>query len=207
MTGPLDTNIGKQAISTLNRESHLNVIFFVNCRSTDNAAIYDKVIADNGEPESINDKRTLCILLARSLSIVVETFRSKFFSFNDLDALEEMVQFSRDISWIIFKVVTEKCGIQYAKYNPRTLVFFPLIQQARQYKIHSILCHILSMLSELKEIKYFQKCKQVGVLNHFLTTLQPSRFFLDKFLLKHQHFHEVLPPRPKPVRKYMQKYY
>ena len=169
--------------------------------------MYKKVIADDGELESINDKRTLCILLAKSLSSVVETFRSKIFSFNDLDALEEMVRFSRDISYIIFKVVTEKCGIHCAKFDPRAMVFFPLIREARQFEIHSILCHILSMLSELKAMKCFQKCKRVGVLNHFLITLQPSRFFLDKFLLKHQHFHEVLLPRPKPARKYTQKYY
>ena len=169
--------------------------------------MYKKVIADDGELESLNDKHTLCILLTKGLLNQIESFRGKIFSFNDLDRLEEMVRFCREIGNIMFRVVTETCGIKVRCFDPRQMVFFPFIRQARQFEIHSLLCHMLSMLSKLKSLKYFQSCPKVGILNSFVTTLQPSRLFLDKFLLGNANFHALLPPKPKPQRRYYQKYY
>ena len=51
--------------------------------------VYVKVVADDGQPENLKDKRTLCILLTKSLLSVLETFRSKILSFDDLECLEE----------------------------------------------------------------------------------------------------------------------
>ena len=173
----------------------------------DNAAIYRKVIADDGQLESLNDKRTHCILLTNALLSVLESFRSKIFSFNDLEELEKMVKFTRQIMFIMHKVVTESCNVEFPSYSPQHGVFFPLIRMARQFEIHSLLCYKASLLTELKKNKYFKACQKIGVLNNFALTLQPSRFFLDEYLVKTSHFHHVLPPKPKPERKYSQKYY
>ena len=53
--------------------------------------MYRKVIADDGDLESMNDKRTMCMLLTKALLNILETFRAKIFSFSDIDRLEEMV--------------------------------------------------------------------------------------------------------------------
>ena len=89
--------------------------------------MYKKVIADNGEPESVNDKRTLCILLTKALEKVIESFRSKIFGFEDLEKLEDIVSFTRNISLIMYNVVSGSCGIACAELDPRHAVFFSLI--------------------------------------------------------------------------------
>ena len=177
------------------------------CRRTDNAAVYVKVVADDGQPESLNDKRTLCILLTKSLLSVLETFRSKILSFDDLECLEEILKFCRGITQVMYKAVTELCGLTLAEYCPMHPVFFPLIRQARQFEIHSILCYMACILTQTKKMRYFETCQKVSVLNKYVLTLQPSRYFLDDYLVKHPHFHCTLPPKPKPRRKYEQKYY
>ena len=72
--------------------------------------MYRKVIADDGDLESMNDKRTMCMLLTKALLNMLETFRSKIFSFCDIDRLEEMVHFRCYIKNIVYKAVTEVCG-------------------------------------------------------------------------------------------------
>ena len=47
--------------------------------------MYRKVIADDGDLESMNDKRTMCMLLTKALLNILETFRLKIFSFSDID--------------------------------------------------------------------------------------------------------------------------
>ena len=84
--------------------------------------------------------------------------------------------------------------------------FYPLIRQARQMEIFGIMSDMIQMLDALKKCNYFHTCNKVYILNSFLTTLKPSLTFLEKFLLKHSHFHLVLPP-PEKKRKYIQKYY
>ena len=171
--------------------------------------MYRKVIADDGDLESMNDKRTMCMLLTKALLNILETFRSKIFSFSDIDRLEEMVRFGRDIKSIVYKAVTEVCGIEYSPFCPKHSVFFPLIRQARQFEIHSILCFMASLLNTLKKKKYFMHCRHIGVMDKFVKLLQPSRIFLDKFLVGNAHFHEVVPPKPKcnAHKRYEQKYY
>ena len=173
----------------------------------DNAAMYKKVIVDDGEMESLNDKRTMCMLLTKNLLNIIETLRSKVLSLEDLDLLEEMVTFTRTINCIVNKVVTVTCLMPHSPYSLKMGVFFPLIWQARRFEIHGLLCHMASLLFTLKRTKFFAKCNKVGVMNEFMTTLQPSQMFFDKFVLKNLHFHEILPPPPKPQRKYVQKYY
>ena len=81
----------------------------------DNAAMYKKVIVDDGEMESLNDKRTMCMLLTKNLLNIIETLRSKVLSLEDLDLLEEMVTFTRTINCIVNKVVTVTCLMPQAR--------------------------------------------------------------------------------------------
>ena len=73
--------------------------------------------------------------------------------------------------------------------------------------IFSLLSDIACMLQGLKKKKYFHTCKKVGVLNSFLRNLKPSLFFLEKFIVKHDHFHIVLHQPEKKHRCYYLRYY
>ena len=60
----------------------------------DNAAIFKKVFENDGKLESMNDKCTLCILLLSGLICLLENSRSKLWTLNDIDLLEEIVSFT-----------------------------------------------------------------------------------------------------------------
>ena len=144
----------------------------------------------------MNDKQTLCILLTNALLHVIESFCSKIFGFNNLEKLEDMVCFSRNISSFMYNVISGSCGVKCAKLDLRHAVFIPLIRQARQFEFHNNLCYMASILSKLQKEKYFQACKRVGVLNYYLVSLQPSHNFLEIYLVKTPHFHHTIPPSP-----------
>ena len=169
--------------------------------------MYKKVVEDNGVLESLNDKRTRCILLMNSLLTLTDNFRSKILTFNDLEVLEEMVTFTRQIYLLLVQMVRDYCQEKVTKGHKRPALFYPLIQQARQMEIFLLLCDMNTTLSRLKQKKYFNTCNRVYVLNNFVKTLQPSVPFLEKFLLKHNHFHVIIPPPEKKKPKYYQKYY
>ena len=59
--------------------------------------MYKKVVEDDGELESLNDKRTSCILLMNGFITIIDNIHSKILSLNDLQLLEEMVAFTRGI--------------------------------------------------------------------------------------------------------------
>ena len=63
-------------------------------RQTDNAAVYKKVLEDDGILESVNDKCTSCILLLNGLITIIDNICSKILTLNDLELLEEMVAFT-----------------------------------------------------------------------------------------------------------------
>ena len=169
--------------------------------------MYRKVIADDGQLESIYDKRTMCMLLTKGLLITLETLRSKVLSFENIELLEDMVRFCRHMYKIFYKVITETCVVQHEEFSLAHGVFLPLIRQARQFEIHSMLCFMASLLNKIKKRKFFAKCNKIGIMNTFMTSLQPSCNYLEEFVVKNEHFHEVLPPKPKQQRKYVQKYY
>ena len=56
--------------------------------------MFKKVLEDDGELESMNDKRTSCMLLLSGLLTILENIRCKILGLNDLELLEEMVTFS-----------------------------------------------------------------------------------------------------------------
>lgn len=162
---------------------------------------------DDGILESMNDKRTSCILLLGALMNIIENIRCKVLSLNDLDLLEEMVTFTRRIYLLIQRAVGDYCKEKVYERDRERGLFYPLIRQARQMEIHGLLCDMAIMLNGLKKKRYFHKCNKVYVLNAFVRTLRPSSLFLQRFLVKHQHFHVKLLPPPKKQPRYYQKYY
>lgn len=169
--------------------------------------MYKKVLNDDGELESMNDKRAACIILQNGLLTMIETIRSKILTLNNLPLLEEMVTFLRNIYFIMSRVVSDYCKETVSVMNMKHWVFYPLIREARQHEIHSLLCDMACMMSNLRKKRYFKSCNKVYVLNHFLRTLNPSLVFLQKFVVRNQHFHVVLPPPEPKRRNYYPKYY
>ena len=168
--------------------------------------MYKKVVEDDGVLESLNDKQTQCILLMNSLLTLTDNFRSKILTLNNLQVLEEMVTFTRQIYLLLARIVRDYCQEEVTESHKRPACFYPLIRQARQMEIFLLLCDMNTTLRRLKEKKYFNTCNRVYILNNFVKTLRPSVFFLEKFLLKHPHFHVVIPPPEKKKPKYYQKY-
>ena len=169
--------------------------------------MYKKVVADDGILESINDKRASCILLMNGLITIIDNIRSKVLTLNDLELLEEMVGFTQGIYLLVFRIVGDYCKEKVSEMNKRPASFHPLIWQARQMDMFSLFSDIACMLQGLKKKKYFHTCNKVGVLNSFLRNLKPSLFFLEKFLVKHNHFHVVLPQPEKKPWRYYPRYY
>ena len=96
-------------------------------RFTDNAAIYRKVVEDDGELESINDKRAACILIMNGLLTITDNIRLKILTMNDLQLLEEMVTFTRGIYLIVMRVICDYCLEDISDSHKRPGSFYPLI--------------------------------------------------------------------------------
>ena len=77
--------------------------------------MYQKVVNDDGILESVNDKRTSCILLLNGL--IIDNIRSKVLTLNDLELLEEMVAFTRGIYLLVFHIVGDYCKEKVSKMN------------------------------------------------------------------------------------------
>ena len=183
----------------------MNIFCFF--RFTDNVAIYRKVVEDDGKLESINDKRAACILIMNGLLTITDNIRSKILTMNDLDLLEEMLKFTRGIYFIVMRSVCDYCHVDISDSHKRPGSFYPLIRQARQMEIFSLLCDIHVMLDRVKKKRFFHECNKVFILNHFLRQVRPSLFFLQKFLLDHPHFHVIMPPPENKRRKKYPRYY
>ena len=136
---------------------------------------------------------------------MIELLRSKIFTLQELQILEEIVCFTRNINNILNRCTRDYSGVKESVYAPKT--FYPLIRQARQMEIFSLLCGMNTILLSIRKSGFFRTCNKVYRLNHFLTHLKPSIIFLQKFVVDNKHFHVVIPP-PEPKRpKYTQKYY
>ena len=129
--------------------------------------------------------------------MIIENIRCKVLALNDLELLEQMVTFSCRIDHLVASF-TEK----YSLYTVRSghnkpASFYPLIRQAWQMEVFSLLCDMTCMLNEFKKDNFFYTCNKVFVMNAFVKTLKPSLVFLKKFLVKLQPFHVILdPPLP-----------
>ena len=167
--------------------------------------MYKKVINDDGHLESLNDKRASCILLMNGLSLMIELLRSRIFTLQELELLEDIVCFTCNINNILNRCTHDYSGVKESVYAPRT--FYPLIRQARQMEIFSLLCGMNSILLSIRKNGFFRTCNQVHHLNQFLRDLKPSIIFLQKFVVDNKHFHVVIPPPEPKCPKYIQKYY
>ena len=174
----------------------LTFVLFLFCRSTNNAAIYRKVLSNDGELESLNDKRASLILLLNGLITIIDNICLRILSLKDLQLLEEIVTFTQGIYLLVSRIVWDYCNESVSEMNKKPGQFYPSIVQARQMEIFSTLCDMDIMLRKLKKINYFHTCNKVYVMNHFMRPLKPSLTFLEKFLVKNPHFHVVmLPPQ------------
>ena len=183
------------------------VTYYFIFRAMNNAAIIKKVFNNDGKLESLNDKRTSCILLLSGLICLLENIRSKLWTLDDIDLLEEIVSFTRCIYGLIVKFTSQHSTYVIRTCHKKPGVFYPMICQARRMEVFSLLCDMTSMLQEFKKSKFSYMCNKVNILNAFVSLLKLSLHFLEQFLLKNSHFHVVIPPPyPKPM-KYVQKYY
>ena len=159
----------------------LTFVLFLFCRSTDNAAIYQKVLSNNGELESLNDKRASLNLLLNGLITIIDNIRSQILSLKDLQLLGEIVTFTHGIYLLVSRIVQDYCNESVSEMNKKPGQFYPLIVQARQMEIFSTLCDMDIMLRKLKKINYFHTCNKVYVMNHFMRSLKPCKQDIKNF--------------------------
>ena len=81
-----------------------------------------------------------------SLITLTDNLRSKILTLNDLELLEEMVTFSRQIYLLVARIVSDYCKEQVTEGHKRPAHFYPLIRQARQMEIFLLLCDINTTL-------------------------------------------------------------
>ena len=146
--------------------------------------MFRKVMNNDGVLASLNDKRTLCILLLNGLVSIIDHLHSRILSLSDLELLEETVVFTRGIYLLGFRIIHNYCKRKISEMHRKPAVFYPLIRQARQMEIFTYFCDMNSMLLILKKEKYMKM-------------LKPSLTFLEKFLVKNSHFHFTVPLRRK----------
>ena len=72
---------------------------------------------DDGILESVNDKRTSCILLLYRLITIIDNIHSKVLTLNDLELLEEMVAFTQGIYLLVFCIVGDYCKEKVSEMN------------------------------------------------------------------------------------------
>ena len=145
----------------------------------DNVVIFKKVFENDGKLESMNDKCTLCILLLSGLICLLENIRSKLWTLDDIDLLEEIVSFTRGIYGLIVKCTSQHSTYVICTCHKKPGVFYPIIHQAHCMEVFSLLCDMMSMLNKFKKSKFFYMCNKVYILNEFVSLLKPSLCFLE----------------------------
>ena len=151
-------------------------------------AIYKKAMNPDGDLETLNDKRAACILLQNSLTSLFDQIWSKILTVKNLDQLEHILEFMLNINYLLRHFIMQNTKSEMTQYDTCT-TYYPLLLKARQMSIHTIVCSMLSMLHYLKTQKYFTYCYKIFVLNNFIRTLTPSKIFLEKYIVRHPHFH------------------
>ena len=130
--------------------------------------MFKKVLEDDGELESMNDKRTSCILLLSGLLTILENIRCKILGLNDLELLEEMVTFSRRTYNLVARFMDKYSVYTVRHGHNKPSNFYPLIRQAWQMGLFRLLSDMKQMLNEFKKDKFFYTCNKVFVMNAFL---------------------------------------
>ena len=107
-----------------------------------------------------------------------------------------MVTFSCRIYNLVARF-TEKYSIYTVRAgHKKSASFYPLIRQAWQMEVFTLLCDMTCMLNEFKKDKFFYTCNKGFVMNAFVVILKPSLPFLEKFLVKTPTFScHIRPPR------------
>ena len=112
----------------------LLLTYYFIFRAMDNAAIFKKVFENDGKLESMNDKCTSCILLLRGLICLLENIRSKLWTLNDIDLLEEIVSFTCGIYGLIVKFTSQHSTYVIHTCHKKPGVFYPIIRKHATWK-------------------------------------------------------------------------
>ena len=160
--------------------------------------MFKKVINDDGNLESLNDKWVQCILVQNGYISILDTLHSKILTLQNLPLLETVLTFSSGITQLIRNYVRDYSKTEiFPPY--RFGQFYPLLLQSRQMDIHHILCDMIGMLSDMKKKNFFKKCNKVFILNKFLQTLHPGLLYIQKFIAANKHFHLPIPPKSQKI--------
>ena len=82
---------------------------------------------NDGVLESLNDKRTSCILLLNGLISIIDHLRSCILSLSNLKLLEEIVGLMRGIYLLIFCTIRDYVKTKVSEMHRKPTVFYPLI--------------------------------------------------------------------------------
>ena len=72
---------------------------------------------NDGVLESLNDKRTSCILLLNVLISIIDHLRSRILSLSNLELLKEIVAFMRGIYLLIFCTIRDYVKTKVSKMH------------------------------------------------------------------------------------------
>ena len=89
--------------------------------------MFRKVVNNDGVLESLNDKRTSCILLLNGLISIIDHLHSRILSLSHLELLEEIVGFTRGIYLLIFCTIHDYVKTKVSEMHRKPTVFYPLI--------------------------------------------------------------------------------
>ena len=89
--------------------------------------MFKKVMNNDSILESLNDKRTSCILLLNGLISIIDHLRSRILSLSNLDLLEEIIAFTRGIYLLIFHTIHDYVKTKVSEMHRKPAVFYPLI--------------------------------------------------------------------------------
>ena len=89
--------------------------------------MFRKVVNNDGVLESLNDKRTSCILLLNGLILIIDHLHSCILSLSNLELLEEIVGFTRGIYLLIFCTICDYVKTKVSEMHHKPAVFYPLI--------------------------------------------------------------------------------
>ena len=82
---------------------------------------------NDGVLESLNDKRTSCILLLNGLILIIDHLCACILSLSHLELLEEIVGFMGGIYLLIFRTIRDYVKTKVSKMHRKPTVFYPLI--------------------------------------------------------------------------------
>ena len=147
--------------------------------------MYPKVWLDDGNLESIDDKRNTSLIYREKISLICEAIRSGIFKEKRMDEL----MFIRNYGLHIRNMFGKYCRI-YGKTTEedhlKSSSYYPNLIFMRQMECHSIVCNIATYMKKLEP--FLCTTDHVRSLNEFIRITTTTARFLENYISKSETF-------------------